>query len=575
MSSVHTLSFRPSGIDLYHNHDPSAAIFTDGELIFAAEEERYTRQKHANDMFPEKAIQQCLDECNLEVTELNKILIPDDLHLRYRSLSHQLKESLFHTQSPLQSAYWLNRSFINQVRSRFKPLEPIKRRLNSILGSPLPPIEVRSHHACHAASTFHPSGFEEALVVTMDGRGEFDSTVIWTGDDSGVERVRTYKYPNSLGILFGTITEFLGFRSNNGEGKVMGLAPYGNPNPEVADTLREAVTVGVNYNVTEITTSSPDQSMGVENVERLFGRDRKDHPSEFTQWEKDLAYETQQLLEEIVTNLIAHYLDKTGQSNVALAGGVVLNCKLNKRIMEMGQVESLFIQPASSDAGLAVGAGYLNQDPADVEPLESIYYGDSFNTNKIRELLETNKIEYREPDNLERHIAERIADGELVGWYQSRMELGPRALGNRSILADPRTEASRDRINKYVKHREEWRPFAPSLRYEDIDEYLVSAEESPFMIKTFDVHEDKRSEIAAVIHPGDGTTRPQTVRTDQNPRYHSLLTEFNNVTDTPVLLNTSFNDHGEPIIRTPKEAVKAFYAMGLDLLVLNDVLVQK
>lgn len=574
MSSVHTLSFRPSGIDLYHNHDPSAAIFRDGELIFASEEERYNRQKHANDMFPEKAIQRCMDECDLEINELDKILIPDDLHLRYHYLPYQLKESLFHTQSRLQSAYWLNRLFIDQTRSRFKPLEPVKRRLSS-MGGPLPPIEVRSHHACHAASAFHPSGFEEALVVTMDGRGEFDSTVVWTGDDSGVERVRTYKYPNSLGILFGTITEFLGFRSNNGEGKVMGLAPYGNSNPEIADTLREVVTVGVDYDVTEITISSPDQSMGVENVERLFGRDRKDHPSEFTQWEKDLAYETQQLLEEIVTDLIAYYLDKTGQSNVALAGGVVLNCKLNKRIMEMEQVESLFIQPVSSDAGLPVGAGYLDQDPADVEPLESIYYGDSFDTSVIRELLKKNRIDYREPDNLERHIAERIADGELVGWYQSRMELGPRALGNRSILADPRTEASRDRVNKYVKHREEWRPFAPSLRYEDADEYLVNAEESPFMIKTFDVREDKRDEIAAVIHPGDGTTRPQTVRAEQNPRYHSLLTEFNNVTDTPVLLNTSFNDHGEPIIRTPKEAVKAFYAMGLDLLVLNDVLIEK
>jgi carbamoyltransferase len=222
-----------------------------------------------------------------------------------------------------------------------------------------------------------------------------------------------------------------------------------------------------------------------------------------------------------------------------------------------------------------LGAGYLEQRPESVEPLTNVYYGDEFEAQEIREFLETNKIDYYEPENLEREIAEKIANKKLVGWFQDRMEMGPRALGNRSILADPRTKKSRDRVNKFVKHREEWRPFAPSIRYENSDEYLLNAEEAPFMIKTFDVPENKYEEIPAVIHPNDGTTRPQTVREKQNPRYHALLTEFADITGVPVLLNTSFNDHGEPIIRTPKEAIKAFYAMGLDMLVLNHIVVEK
>jgi carbamoyltransferase len=516
----------------------------------------------------------CLAFCDIEFQDLDKILIPDDLRLRHKALPGQLKSALFESRNKLQTVYWLNRYFVNHTRAYLAPLNPITDALSS-LGTPLPDIEVKSHHACHAASAFHPSGFDDALVVTMDGIGEYDSTVIWTGNSDGVERIRTYKYPNSLGSFFGTVTEFLGFRRNNGEGKVMGLAPYGNNNPEIAAKLREKITTGVDYDVTEIVSSEPGVTVGVANLEELFDRERKDSPTEFTQWEKDLAYETQQLLEEIVTDIIQYYTRKTGLHNVAVAGGVALNCKLNKTVMEMDVVDDIFIQPVASDAGLALGAGYLEQDPETVEPFTNVYYGDEFENGHIHELLDKNKMEFHEPDNLERSIAKRIADGELVGWYQGRMELGPRALGNRSILADPRTEASRDRVNKFVKHREEWRPFAPSLRYEDAEKYLVDADESSFMIKTFDVPESKHEELAAVIHPADGTTRPQTVRPEQNPRYHALLSEFEEITGVPVLLNTSFNDHGEPIIRTPKEALKAFYAMGLDVLVLNDLVVEK
>ncbi|MFD1642632.1 carbamoyltransferase family protein [Halohasta litorea] len=574
MTVSYILTFRPSGIDLYHNHDPSAAIFRDGELVFAAEEERYTRQKHGENQFPDNAIQACLDFCGIELHEVDKIIIPDDLRLRRHFLPHRLKSSVFNSESSLQTLYWLNSLLVNHTRSHFTPVEPVRRHLSNT-NQQVPPIEAKSHHACHAASAFHPSEFDRALVVTIDGVGEYDSTVVWRGDESGIERLRTYNYPNSLGSFFGTVTEFLGYRKNNGEGKVMGLAPYGNPNTDIAATLRSAVDTGVEYDVTEIVDPKPGQTIDVANLERLFGRQRKETPTEFTQWEKDLAYEAQKLLEEIVTGIVTYYVNKTGINNVALAGGVALNCKLNKAVMDLDEVDNVFIQPVAADNGLALGAGYLEQNPTDVEPMTDVYYGDEFETAEIRNLLETNKIDYYEPDDLEQTVAERLADGELVGWFQGRMELGPRALGNRSILADPRTESSRDRVNEFVKHREGWRPFAPSLRYEDADEYLEDAVESPFMIKTFDIPEHKCDEIAAVIHPNDATTRPQTVRSNQNPRYHALLSAFADITDVPVLLNTSFNDHGEPIIRTPKEAIKAFYAMGLDILVLNDLIIEK
>jgi carbamoyltransferase len=243
--------------------------------------------------------------------------------------------------------------------------------------------------------------------------------------------------------------------------------------------------------------------------------------------------------------------------------------------MEADGVDDVFIQPVAHDGGLALGAGLLDQRPADVAEMTDVYLGSGFGNETIVDLLETNKIDYREPDDLEAEIADAIADGALVGWFQGRMEMGPRALGNRSILADPRTEESRDRVNKFVKHREEWRPFAPSMTEAGADEYLENAGSAPFMIKTFDVVTEKADEIEAVLQPADETTRPQTVRPDQNERYHRLLTEFEDRTGVPVLLNTSFNDHAEPIVRTPAEALKDFYGMGLDILVLNDFVIEK
>jgi carbamoyltransferase len=355
----------------------------------------------------------------------------------------------------------------------------------------------------------------------------------------------------------------------------MGLAPYGSENSAIERQLREVIESGVDYDVTGITAYGRSIRDSVEVLETALGRQSKSSPIDFTEWEKDLAFTAQKLLEEIVINIVESYCRRFSIEKVALAGGVALNCKMNKRIMESDAVEELFVQPVAHDGGLALGAGMLTQRPKDVEEMTDVYLGSNYDIKEITSLLEMNKIEYQQPDNLIGFIAKKIADGNLIGWFQDRMEMGPRALGNRSIIADPRTEDSRNRVNKYVKHREIWRPFAPSMTVEGADRYLCNWSKAPFMIKTFDTEPKHREEIQAVTHRGDETTRPQIVTPETNPRYYKLITEFGERTGVPVLLNTSFNDHGEPIVRTPVEALKDFYGMGLDYLVVEDIVVSK
>jgi carbamoyltransferase len=567
----HRLAFKPA-IGLYGQHDPSAALFEDNELVYAIEEERLSRQKHAISSFPRNAIQACLDHRELSLDDLDEIILPYDPSLRRKILPHYLRTA-FSAESWPKRLFSLGTTFATQVRGQMYPTRQIENALASI-GTPVPPIKTRPHHACHAASAFHPSEFSEALVLTIDAKGEYDSTVVWHGTPQGLERIRTYTHPNSLGLFFGTITEYLGFRMSNGEGKVMGLAPYGRPNHSIESALRDVIDMGVNYDVTNI-TKQWGTDVGIEELEAIFDRPHRKTPGEFSQWEKDLAFTAQSLLEETVVDIVEQYCRDLGTSNVALAGGVALNCKMNRRIIESPLVDDVFIQPVAHDAGLALGAGWLDQSPESVDPLSTVYFGPEYSNETIRKQLESDKIEYTEQDHLEQYIAEQLADGALVGWFQGNLEMGPRALGNRSILADPRTADSRDRVNEHVKHREGWRPFAPSILERAVGEYLETDRPAPFMITTSNVIPERADAIEAVLHPADNTTRPQTVRKDQNPRYARLLREFEEITGVPVLLNTSFNDHGEPIVTSPQDAIKDFYGMGLDYLVLGDIVVEK
>lgn len=565
------LSFKPA-IGLYGQHDPAAALFEDGELIFGIEEERLTRDKHAPHTFPRQAIQACLDYRDIALSDIDQIVLPYDPQLRSNLLRYYVRDALSVEGVPAKVNH-LGNLVKDQLTAQYFPLQQIKTELAQI-GDSIPSIRHREHHACHMASAFHPSTFDEAVIFTVDAKGEYDSTVVWHGTEDGYKRIRTYKHPNSWGLFYAIITEYLGYQMFNGEGKLMGLAPYGSNNPDIEASLRSRIETGVDYDVTSLTYRW-GTNYGVQQLEELSDRPRKDTPGRFDQWEKDLAYTAQKLLEESMCELVHYYCNELNVHNVCLAGGVMLNCKLNQRISNLPTVEGVFIQPIAHDAGLVLGAGWIGQQPSAVKPMKSTYFGPSYENDDIRELLTTNKVEFTEPDSLERTVAEHLADGDLVGWFQGRLEMGPRALGNRSILADPRSVESRDRVNKYVKHREEWRPFAPSLLEEAACDYLATGKKAPFMIQTFDTVPEKQTEISAVLHPADYTTRPQTVCEEQNPRYYRLLSEFAGITGIPVVLNTSFNDHAEPIVTTPSEALKDFFGMGLDVLAIEDLIVTK
>ncbi|AHF99736.1 carbamoyltransferase [Halostagnicola larsenii XH-48] len=569
--SGYTLAFKPA-IGLYGQHDPSAVLFEDGTPVFGVEEERLTRQKHAPQTFPTNAINACLDYRSLELSDLDEIYLPYDPSLRSKIRSHYVTDAV-RAPGITRKLSALEDVLVTEFQSQLFPTRKIESQLEDI-GTPVPPIECLSHHRCHAASAFHPSGFDESLVLTIDAKGEYDSTVVWRGDESGLERVKTYNHPNSLGLFFAIVTEYLGYRMFNGEGKIMGLAPYGEENPQIEHTLRTLIDVGESYDVTDL-TKRWGTGHGVNLLEDVFDRPRKDDTDEFDQWEKDLAYTAQKLLEETVLDIVETHTKTVDSNNVALAGGVVLNCKLNKQIREAACVDDMFVQPVANDAGLPLGAGLVGQSPGNVDRFSEVYLGSAYDSSEIEAQLQTTKIGYSEPEDLEQYVAERLADGALVGWFQGRTEMGPRALGARSILADPRTTESRDQVNRFVKHREEWRPFAPSMLEEAAEEYLVDGQPSPFMIEAFDIKPEKEDELQAVVHPADGSTRPQTVREDQHGRYYSLIEAFGDITGVPVLLNTSFNDNGEPIVNTPIEAVKDFYGMGLDLLVLEDFVLEK
>jgi len=579
MSSQYIVSLKPNigGV----SHDQSAALFRDGHLVRAAAEERFTRDKHAIGQFPSNAVRYCLDEEGITLEAVDVLAVADNPKGYLKRLPWSVRNSLFNTDGVIETVGSIRNTIVQGifVRSMF-PEHRIREGLSGFDYRDLPDLDFVGHHRSHAASAYYYSGFDDASVITVDGSGEYDSTVIWDVEGSELRRAETFKTPNSIGLMYGFVTRFLGYRMNNGETKIMGMAPYGDPNRSIRRGLERLVSYGGGtYDVTDLTDcANPEAKLSGE-----LGMAPRSPGDPFEQHHRDLAYEVQRLTEELVVDLVEYNHERTGKRNVAVAGGVFLNCKMNKRIMESEVCEQLFVQPAAGDDGLAIGAGRvaaIRKGHASMDGeggFFSPYLGSEADDSEVEEIISESKLasEHLDEEEVPERVARDIAGGKLVGHFHGRMEFGPRALGNRSILADPRTVESKDRVNEYVKHREPWRPFAPSILEEAAGEYLVDAEPAPYMIKTFDVKPDKVGEIEAVIHEGDDTTRPQTVRSDQNERYYEIIAAFEAITGVPAVLNTSFNDHGEPIVRTPREAVRDFFSMGLDVLYLEDYRLEK
>lgn len=588
------------GISAYY-HDSAAALIEDGEIVAAAQEERFSRKKH-DASFPKKAIDYCLREADSELSELEHVVFYEKPFLKF--------ERLLETYV----------SFAPQGFKSFRKATPIWLReklfQKSLLSDELSALSsdgnfdesrllFAKHHQSHAASAFFPSPFEEAAILTLDGVGEWATTTAGTGFGHRIELTREIRFPHSLGLLYAAFTYYTGFRVNSGEYKMMGLAPYGEPRftDLILDHLVDVKPDGsfrLDQRYFEYCTGL---RMTSDRFHELFGAPPRDPQEDLTQRDMDIAASIQAVTEEIILRLTRSLAAETGKANLCLAGGVALNCVANGKVLRDGAFENIWIHPAAGDAGGALGSALAayhmyedrTRDPDPTDAMQGAYLGPSFSQQEIEAQLENlgANFDVIEDESL---LVERTVDmieaGEVVAWFQGRMEFGPRALGGRSILGDPRSSSMQHTLNMKIKFRESFRPFAPSVLREDVSDWFELDTDSPYMLLVADVAEDKRravededkfgieklkqarSDIPAVTHV-DYSSRVQTVHADRSPLYHALLSEFRDRTGCPVLVNTSFNVSGEPIVCTPEDAFNCFMGSGLDALVAGNCVLRK
>lgn len=554
------------GLNYSNLHDSSACIARDGDILFAVCEERITRVKH-DASFPVRAIHACLDFAGVRSEDLDFVCQgwpPPGPQLR-----HDLK-CMFSGLSPLtaRGLYSLFKDQSNNYSER-GGMKLFRRSFNAERAH----FRFIDHHLAHAISAYAYSGFDEAAVLVLDGRGAWEATSLWHGRDGHLKPIWTIPFPNSLGLFYAQFTHYLGFTPYSDEWKVMGLAPYGKPGIKLDQFINLSK---IPYSVSSRLLLG-EFSKPLAALEAQMGPARKPE-SEIEDRHKDLAFAVQDACEQAMMSLARNAVEVTGSRNLCLAGGVALNSKANGKILSSGIVDRIFIQPAASDDGVCLGAAlapYLeNGGKLPLRRMRHASLGNECSPVEIEKAIETYKLRAHKVPDPSVAAADLLAAGKIIGWVQGRMEFGPRALGNRSILADPRDPEMTVKVNNAVKFREWWRPFAPSMLAEVAPEYIESATDSPFMILTAQVRPEKRSVIPAVTH-ADGSARPQTVERDVNPLYWNLIHEFGKRTGVPVVMNTSFNLRGEPIVSTPTDAIRTFFTSGLDALVIGDFVVNK
>jgi len=554
------------GINYSQMHDSSACIVRDGELLFAVAEERLSRVKH-DARFPQLAVQACLEFAKAKPEELDEVCFgwqpPGPLYRHDLKCWMTGKLPITYSSVRNGTAYFLS------MWSQGGGAKPFER----LFGKLKTQMRFVDHHLAHALSAYSFSGFDDAAVVVMDGRGAWEATSIWHGRDGRLEHVLTIPFPDSVGYFYSEFTEYLGFQRNSDEWKVMGLAPYGKPGVDLRAFIEvNAAPYKVHARKLVANGAAPFAEMV-----RLFGP-RRVPESEIDERHKDVAYAVQDACEIAMMSVVKTAVEKTKSRNVCLAGGVALNSKANGKIVASGLVDNFFVQPAASDDGVALGAAlapYMDRGGRlPMKAMRHAYLGPEFDDEAIENALRTYKLKYRRLGDVAAAAAELLSNGKILGWFQGRMEFGPRALGSRSILADPRDPEMNAKVNNAVKFREWWRPFAPSIKKEAAEEYLESASDSPFMILTAQVRPEKRAVIPSVTHV-DGSARPQTVEQKINPLYWRLIDEFAKRTGVPVIMNTSFNLRGEAIVHTPTDAIRTFFSSGMDALVIGSFLVEK
>lgn len=587
---------RVLGLSAYY-HDSAAALVCDGEIIAAAQEERFSRKKH-DSSFPRRAVDYCLSEAFIDPSELDGVVFYDNSML---TLDRAMK-------SAMAVAPAGRDQFMASSRALLGPKAWLARDLELVLGE-VPRLLGTQHHLAHAASSFFPSPFDEAGVLTIDGVGEWATCTLGLGKGSNIELLQELRYPHSLGLLYSAFTYHCGFKVNSGEYKLMGLAPYGEP--RYADLIRDELVDIREDGSFRLDTSAFGyvDSLVMTNArfEDLFGGPARKPDTMITRREMDLAASIQHVAEEIVLKLVKHVNRQTQSRNLALAGGVALNCVANGRVWREAGLDGIFIQPAAGDAGGALGAALLASHTVFGVPralrrsrdtLKGSLLGPAFSPQEIAAFVDRTDAPSHlvvDPDERARRVADALAAGHIVALFNGRMEFGPRALGARSLLGDPRVPDMQSRMNIKIKFRESFRPFAPAVLAEHATDYFELEGESPYMLLVAPVRAERRhdlepdlrddenmltivnqvrSDIPAVTHV-DFTARVQTVGDNANPEFRRILEAFHKNTDCPVLINTSFNVRGEPIVCSPQDAYRCFMRTDVDLLVLEDRLLWK
>jgi carbamoyltransferase len=581
------------GISAFY-HDSAACLIKDGEIISAAQEERFTRKKHDHN-FPFKAIDFCLSHSKIQVADLDLIAFYDKPFLKFERL----------LESYLSFAPKGIHSFIKAmpiwIKEKLWMKEYIKNELN-YEGKTIFP----EHHESHAASAFYPSPFEEAAILTMDGVGEWTTTSFGIGKDNKIELLADIKFPHSLGLLYSAFTYYTGFKVNSGEYKVMGLAPYGEPKYKDL-ILKELIDVkddgSFRMNM-EYFDYVAGLRMTNNKFHQLFGGPPREPETKLTQKDMDIARSLQEVTEEVVLKMAHHVYKETGEKNLTLAGGVALNCVANGKLLREGPFENIWIQPAAGDAGGALGAaliGWYNylKKPRSVvgnDMQKGSYLGPEFSNDEILDFLNKKEISFSKVNNddIPSKIAGLISEEKVIGWFQGRMEFGPRALGARSIIGDARSPKMQAQMNLKIKFREGFRPFAPSVLADKVSDYFEMNAESPYMLLVADVKKERqkqmkdeekklfgidklnilRSDLPAVTHI-DYSARIQTVHENTNKLYYDLIKKFDEEHNCAVIINTSFNVRGEPIVCTPEDAYKCFMRTHIDYLIMGNYLLDK
>lgn len=554
------------GINYSQMHDSSACIVRDGELLFAVAEERISRVKH-DAGFPQRAIRACLEFAKVKPSQLDEVCfgwqLPGSLYVHDLKCYATGRQPLTYLNLLNSTRYflsmWHQQGGVQRFTQQFGPANARMRFVD--------------HHLAHAISAYAYSGFDEAAIVIMDGRGAWEATSIWRGQNGRIEHGLTIPYPDSVGVFYSAFTDYLGFVPNSDEWKVMGLAPYGQPGVKL-DAFIDPEAAPYRVHTKGLRS---DGAGSFPAITALLGPPRVPE-SEIDERHKNIAHAVQDCCELAMMSVVRMAVEKTRCRNLCLAGGVALNSKANGKILASGVIDKIFVQPAATDDGVALGAAlapYMDRGGRlPNKAMRHAYLGPGFDDEAIEASLRTYKLRYTRVNDPAATAAELLSQGNILGWFQGRMEFGPRALGSRSILADPRDPEMKAKVNNAVKFREWWRPFAPSMLSEKASEYMESATDSPFMILTAQVRPEKRSVIPSVTHV-DGSARPQTVEKEINPLYWRLIDEFGNHTGVPVVINTSFNLRGEAIVNTPTDAVRTFFSSGMDALVIGGFLVEK